>query len=231
LTINGLVAFFLVVDLRALAMKNFILLGLLTLFTCSHANAGFIGQVTGADMVGMEVTVTFEDNSTETLEWEMFTADASVPYLEGFSGGVEGDGWYLLQAGDTIGEYVNGPLGLWTLGNESNQGIISIFINAIAGNVVFDILFGDDSANGSEEGRPFVAMDPINASFGSNYIDELYGTMLLSNRGDVILGGGSRTLFLVDTDIIDMPVPAPTAAGILMLALGGMFAARRRNNA
>ena len=54
--------------------------------------------------------------------------------------------------------------------------------------------------------------------------------MLLSNRGDVILGGGSRTLFLVDTDIIDMPVPAPTAAGILMLALGGMFAARRRNN-
>jgi hypothetical protein len=215
---------------RTIAMRKFILAGLMAFFMCNQANAGFISLVTGADMIGMEVTVTFEDNSTETLVWEMFTADDSVPYSEGFSGGVEGDGWYLMQAGDTIGDYVNGPLGLWTLGNESAQGIISIFVNALAGNVVFDILYRDDSANGSNTGHPFetISMDPIGASFGSNYMDELYGTMLLSNRGDEILSAGSRAIFVVDTDIIDVPAPE---TGFLMLLLAGLATACRRNKA
>tara|TARA_Y100000780_G_C13635646_1_gene398377 strand:- start:266 stop:901 length:636 start_codon:yes stop_codon:yes gene_type:complete len=208
-------------------MKNFILASVLSLFACAQANAAFISLVTGADMVGMEVTVTFEDNSTDTKVWELFTQDASVDYMEGFSGGVIGDGWSLTQAGDSIGNYVNGPLGVWTLANSSSQGMVSVFINALAGDVVFDILFGDDSANGSGDGRPFLSMNGMNASFGANYLDETYGTMLLSDRGDVILSGGSRTLFLVDTDKIAADVPSPAVAGMLIVALGCMFAGRR----
>ncbi|GGF67571.1 hypothetical protein [Alteromonas lipolytica] len=209
-------------------MKKFVLALVVALFACGQANASFISTVTGADMAGMEVTVTFEDNSSETLVWQTFTQDPSVDYLEGFSGGVQSNNWSLVQAGDSIGNFVGYPLGLWTLTNQSDQGILSVFINAIAGNVVFDILFGDDSANGSSDGRPFLAMDPMNASFGSNYQDETFGTMLLSNRGDVILAGGSRTLFLVDTDKIASDVSTPGNMGILLLALGSLFAARRR---
>jgi len=210
-------------------MKKLIFACLISLFACAQAQAGFISQVTGADMVGMEVTVTFENNTTETLVWDVFTQDASVPFLEGYSGGVSGNGWSVIQAGDTISEYVNSPLGLWTITNSSDQGIISIFFNGLAGNVVFDILFGDASANGSEEGRPFLsASGNINASFGSNYMDELYGTMLLSNNGGLIVAEGARELFIVDTDIItvDADVSAPTTLGISLFALCGLILAR-----
>ncbi len=198
-------------------MKNFLLVGFLSMFAASQAQAGFISLVTGADMAGIEVTATFSDMSTETLTWEALTAD---------SGGVSGTGWTLVQEGNTFGELTGGGIvvGAWTLINNSAT-LESLFINLLPANFIFDTLFGDASANGSGSGREFVSDVAIGSMFGGLLQDELYSTLTLTGIED------GQTRFLIDTDLVSVSVSAPATASILMLSLLGLVMNARRKQA
>jgi hypothetical protein len=196
-------------------MKKFLLLGFLSMFAASQANAGFISAVSGADMAGIQVTATFTDTSTEILDWAALTAD---------SGGVTGTGWSLTQEGDTFGEFDNINqllVGTWTLTNNS-LNLESLFIDLLSG-FVFDIDFGDASANGSGPGRELVSDIPMSFSFGGFVQDELYSTLMLTNFAD------GQTLFMTDTDAV--VVSAPATVSILMLSLLGLVMNSRRKKA
>jgi hypothetical protein len=196
-------------------MKKFLLLGFLSMFAASQANAGFISAVSGADMAGIQVTATFTDTSTEILDWAALTAD---------SGGVTGTGWSLTQEGDTFGEFDNINqllVGTWTLTNNS-LNLESLFIDLLSG-FVFDIDFGDASANGSGPGRELVSDIPMSFSFGGFVQDELYSTLMLTNFAD------GQTLFMTDTDAV--VVSAPATVSILMLSLLGLVMNSRRKQA
>lgn len=216
-------------------MKKLLALGFAVLLSAGNAHAAFIQQVTGADMTGMEVTVEFTNGSTETLTWALFSADPSAPNLEGYSGGVTPASllWGLSQAGDTIGEYIAGPLGVWTLYNEdASVGIHSLFINAWAGNVVFDTAFGDASMNGSGPGREFTydnSNTTVMATFSNNYMDELYGGLTITGAGgSSLLPGTGIFQFQIDTEIVKtVGVPAPATLAIALLALVGLAFRRK----
>ena len=197
-------------------MKKFLLLGFLSMFGASHANAGFIPVITGADMTGIEVTASFTGGVTETFTWAALTAD---------SGGVTGTGWSLSQVGETFGEFdtVNNVLvGAWTLTNNSAT-LDSLFINLLSG-FVFDTEFGDASANGSGSGREFgLGQVAITSAFGGFVQDELYSTLALTN----IAAGDTQ--FVIDTDAVT--VSAPATASIVLLSLLGLAMNSRRKKA
>ena len=214
-------------------MKKMLLLGLFALVMSAQANAGYISLVTGADMAGMKVTVNFGDQSSETVVWDVLTQDASVPFFEGFSGGVFGSGWSLTQAGNTISETPSGvplPLGAWTLEFQGGKGgIVSIIIDGLSGGIVFDTEEGDASANGSQAGRQFLAsMNGVLATFSDNVEDELFGTMTLGSDSFFLVsaqGGGFQ--FIIDTDKI-AEVSAPATMGVVLAALGLLGFNRRK---
>lgn len=193
-------------------MKKLLLLGFLSMFVGSQAQAGFISVINGADMAGIEVTATFADASTETLTWEALSSD---------SGGVSGTGWSLTQEGETFGEFDGTDIiGAWTIVNDSDT-LVSLFINLLDG-FVFDTAYGDDSANGSGNGRELVASDlGLGVAFGDNFDSELYSTLMLTN---IDLG---ETSFLIDTDLVS----APATISILTLSLFGLVMSARRKQA
>lgn len=193
-------------------MKKFLLLGFLSMFGMSQANAGFISVVTGADMAGIEVTATYSDASTQTLTWEALTAD---------SGGVTGTGWSLDQVGETFGELgMSGVIGAWTVTND-NAELVSLFVNLLPGKFVFDTAFGDASRNGSGNGREFVSSAPIGYNFSGLMQDELYTGLTLN---DISAG---QTQFLIDTDLVS----APATISIMALSLFGLIMNARRKQA
>jgi hypothetical protein len=193
-------------------MKKLLGLGFAAAMFASQAQAAFIWNVTGSDMAGIEVTATFADTSTETLNW----AD-----LGGDKGGVTGSGWSLSVDGDTI--VPNDPLapmaGVWVLEVGQVQ-LSSLWIN-LGTAFVFDTEFGDLLADGSGPGRAFVSSSPIGFTFmnpaGSA---ELFSALSLFD----ITGS---TMFAVDTDA----VPTPATLSLMGLALLGLVAGTRRKKA
>ncbi|MCF2949898.1 PEP-CTERM sorting domain-containing protein [Paraglaciecola aquimarina] len=196
-------------------MKKLLAIGLLSLFIGGQAQAGFIKSVTGADMAGIEVTVTYDDATTDSAIW-----GATFPE----EGAANGADWGLYEQGDTIGGD-NGQFlyGVWTFTRSTNaiKNIASLFIDTSTTNIVFDTEFFDVSANGSGAGREFTyddkAHDPVTALFSGLYMDELYTGLTISGPG---LVDGFQ--FMIDTD----EVPAPTTLSIMLLALGGLVARR-----
>lgn len=187
--------------------------------------------ITGADMAGMQVTATFVGGGSETATWVTTSTDGSIPDDEGFAGAATGTGWSLSQRGDTLGgnNAAGAVLGLWTLSNTSDLGLVSVVIDALAANVVFDIIGvqnGDlgEYTPGSNVGRGFQTangpnFDALVASYDNLVSDpDLYGRLTIdfSVTTEGSLASDGQLLFLADTDKI--PVPAP----VLLMALGSL---------
>jgi len=221
-------------------MKKLILVSFLTMFIGNSANASIISIITGADMAGMEVTVTFDGGLTETVVWDVISAGNGLTDTvnsETASGGVTGLGFSLTQQGNSLGNVDNNGTptdfsddifyGLWTLTNTSQSAITELFVNALAGGIVFDTDNLDNSIlNGSDVGRPFEPRTAgPKATYSNNYQDELFGAMTV----DLSLTSGASLDFFADTDAI--AVSAPSTISILMLSLFGFVMNARRKQA
>ena len=209
-------------------MKKLLGLGLAVAMFAGQAQAGFISAVTGSDMTGISVTVVLDDDQSETLLWSATGVETG-----GVFGGLGIDGWSLTESGDTLGGLDGQSLfGVWTLANYTGQAIKSLFVDLSATSVVFDTLFGDDSANGSLAGRLFTYDDrfaSVNANFSMNYMDELFKGLTITGSQGSLLADGSSFEFMIDTDIVT--VPAPAALSIFALSLLGLAALSRRKQA
>jgi hypothetical protein len=217
-------------------VKKLILLSFLTVFINSSAYAGFISTVTGADMAGMNVTVTYDDGTSESLIWEVISVGNGLTdtvNLETASGGVTGSGFTLYQQGNSLGNVdTRGTAdldddilyGLWTLTNTSSAlTITNLFIDALAGNVVFDTLLDTGAANGSKTGSPFdTPTSGFEASYSNQFVDELFGTMTV----DLSLADGDTLIYFADTDLIS--VSAPTTLSLFLLTIIGIAARRKK---
>lgn len=198
------------------------------------ANANIVDLITGADMAGMEVTVTFADGSEDSATWVTTSTAASDPEtFEGFAGEAMGIGWTLQQQGRTQGGICGGEpgcpqddlLGLWTMTNDQDgQAITDVTIDAIAGNILFDRFLEVEGTAGSSFGRSFFPEDAsVTGSYiGSQFSDpalinpDLFTTLTIS-WGEGALASGQSLRFFADTDRL-VPVPAT-----VLLLLAGML--------
>lgn len=121
----------------------------------------------GADMAGMDVTATFLGGGSQKVGWSTTGAD---------SGAASGSGWSLSQSGDTF----SNP---WTL-QSTGASIVSLLINAIPGNTVFD--------NGSSPSTPGSAAGISFSSISGDGPDSFsYGVPIDISTGDLF---GTLTL-------------------------------------
>lgn len=205
-------------------MKKCLLTVMLALCV-SQANAAFIEGVTGADMADMQITAEFANGSSETLTWGPMGSD-------GVTGGAVSAVWGVVLSGDSFGQIdtsTNTFYGRWVINNTGNVDIVELTLNGMNAGVVFDTEYGDASANGSGAGREMVADSPaVVALYSQNYIDELYSVMSLISRSGVLVGAGSRTAFMTDTDLIATSSTVPAPAGLALLAIGLLGVVRKR---
>ncbi len=181
----------------------------------------------GDDMAGMEVTV----NGTDTALWAATGAGA---------GAAAGTGWSLSETGDTGNS-------IWTV--SSDIGMLSLFVDAGAGDAVFDTLSDAQHTPGSALGRPFELQN--SGGFGGD-IDVTY-TGPVSLVGDAFAGDlyrymlveftvpftGTLTFFAdtdntaVDGDITPMPPVIPAPGALVLTSVGSAVLAwfRRRRAA
>jgi hypothetical protein len=219
-------------------MKKFLLLSFLSFFAASQANAGFIKTITGADMAGIEVTVTYANNPSETLTWQVISAGNGLTdtvNLELAEGGVTGTGFKFTQQGDSQGNIDDKGTtdidddelyGLWTIINTSTDAFItSLFINTSNTNIVFDSMFDDIYNNGSGPGRNIDDAGSTIGTYSVLFMDELYTSLMV----DLSLNPGESLVFFADTDAI--AVSAPTTVSILLFSLLGLIMNARRKQA
>ena len=205
-----------------------------TLISVGAASAATITGVTsfltfGNEMNGMEVTVNFQGGATSTA---LFNATV------GNSGAASAGGWSLTQPGRT-------DTNPWIFSNNTGSVISSLFINAIPGKTVFDVLRDSPSTPNSGGGIPFTFVSGVSPSSveydnivnvsGSAPVGDLYADMTLF--WDNGFSSGSSLSFLADTDsataVTDQtnntkPVPVPgVVAGIVLAA--GFFSSKEIN--
>lgn len=215
--------------------------GILLLSMSALAHADYIvteSEVDGAEMTGMEVTVTFADGSMDSGFWATTSMDGLVPNWEGFAGAASGTDWMLSQAGYTEGN-VSGDdiLGIWTLMNDSAQAITGFSIDALAGGVAFDVILTPEVTPSSQGGKPFIAFIGDTVSGGSEVTtvtaalsdklavayDDLFGTLMVMFDTGSELASNASINFWIDTDKV-MKVSAPSTVGVLLM---GLFLAAR----
>ncbi len=195
-------------------------------------------EITGADMAGIEVTAYFSGGDSETVIWATTSTDASVPFDEGFAGGVTGNGWSLSQQGGTLGNIaLSGQLlGLWTLSSSSNTSLIALEIDALVADIVFDIVFDTEETPGSGIGRAFLSDQTLGIGTNAVYSDlvnspDLYGSLRLDWGPNGFTGD---LQFMADTDRITVPEPMSAlllATGLLGMAAGAGVRSRKQQYA
>lgn len=114
---------------------------------------------TGELLVGMVVTVVFEDGSEETTLWE-----ATGPQ----SGGAVAATWSLTQLGDTI-------VGSWFLQNSDTRGIVACIVDGAPAAALFDTSFGGQF--GTPDSGAGVTIIQLPASTTFALIDVIYRDM------------------------------------------------------
>ena len=165
---------------------TFLLLGAATTPSQATTLTGF--STYGNMMSGVQVTANFLDGSSQSITWSATGNN---------SGGAIGNSWALTQSGNTY----NSP---WTFSNYG-VGIISLIIDAIPGNTVFDtypLLYGPLQTPNSAEGWEFQTtsgQSPTSYTY-SDAIDishgDLFGTLSLYWTS----GFAGVTQFRADTD-------------------------------
>jgi len=191
-------------------------------------------SVSGADMVGMEVTVSFADGSSDSGFWQMISntpLSTGNPILDlnGFSGGVVKSTWSLIQEGLTLGGFDDSgnPYGLWTLSNLSSASDITGFtVSGVGAGIAFDIDPDVVGTPNSFTGQAYVAdrsgtsaySNQVNAS--GTYTDLFY---TLSVTFDDSLAQSEAVLFSADTDALGVSEPASIA-----FVMSGLFLFARR---
>ncbi len=197
-------------------MKKYLLLCFITLFLSAKAQASFIHEVTGADMAGILVEVAFADGTTDSGVWV-----AMSPTAGGYINGV----WGIRLDGDSHGvlDNANNILsGMFVLVNNGNTDIMSLTLRALNAGFVFDSQTDDIMLNGSGTGRGMYSANPSAvANYTDLYMDELYGTMMISSTR-ALAEAGNRVAFVTDIDAIaitqDIPAPTGVALSLLFLA-------------
>ncbi len=184
-------------------------------------------QTDGDNMDGMLVTATFADGTAETLAW----ADISSN-----SGGVSGDGWSLMEAGDTYG-------GTWTF-TSTSASISNLLIQAGPGNTIFDVKNDAYYTPNSALGWAFSQTSLTNdVDYSATYSD-LVGVGGVAPLGDLYLNleldfveafaAGNQLRFIADTDNalyvgdITPSVPEPGSLSLLSIGLLSMLGLVRR---
>ncbi len=151
-------------------------------------------EVTGADMVGMEVTAMFDGGFSETLTWGLSGAqDTNGNDIGGF---VVGTDWFLSQAGDTYaGESTNGAVTdfNWRLVNNRSEALTKLVIDGVLDNgsdqgVVFDIRSKEKVTEPSGFGTPFTMASTDEGSAQASYSQPVVGAGSLV-VGDDLFGG------------------------------------------
>ncbi|NMF59504.1 hypothetical protein [Pseudanabaena yagii] len=203
----------------------------------SNVQAATISDLTGfstngGQSAGMEVKVTFTDNTTSSAVWS----------TSGISGSASSDGWTLSQSGNTF----SSP---WLFSNNSTKSVSSLFINAITGSTVFDRIAVIEVTPGSADGWEFsvvggVAPSSFNYSnivnlVGQPALGDLYAALTINWSSG--LANNSLLRFRADTDsaiaVIDptdpKPVPVPTAfigIGVAGALLGKKAISRKQKS-
>lgn len=180
----------------------------LAFFAAFQANASYISHVSGADMAGIEVTVYFADGGEETAIWQATSETAGGAFTV--------SGWSLTLDGDSFGQMdEEGNLyGVFTF-SAGAYDFTGFSIDLLDAGFVFDVLYGNDTDNGSGDGRAFVTdFTGEGGVIYSNQVDtDLFTrlTFLAEIDAETVIN------FMTDTDGVG-EVPAP--AGLMMLALG-----------
>jgi hypothetical protein len=187
--------------------------------------------VTGADMAGVEVTVSFYDTTIENGTWAVLTNTPNgdpnpTIALEGFSGGASNNRFNITQQGNTLGNIDDfGNLyGLWELANALNSSPIrSVIIDGTNAQIAFDTIFDTEETPNSSTGRAYVSNGDIGTATYSNLVDANFDDLYYTLRIDFApgeLGLGESFVFMADTDKLGSVQGVNAPATLLMTMLG-----------
>lgn len=207
-------------------MLKKLLIGTVLLSTSLMSHAGFISQIDGADMAGIEVTAFFGNGTQDTQTWAATSIDA------GAAGSAD---WSLSLSGETFGNVLpsGGFDGVWVFDNTSSTSVVGIEIKASVADVYFDNVDTVVGTAGSDVGREFVADNVnnslVNAAFSDAYAGtstDLFGTLNISFLSGFDLASGESLEFFIDTD--KATVSEPATALVFLTGLLALVNIRRK---